>query len=289
VLEVATGARLDRHDLAGRVGRGLAVLAGEDPPAAVRGATRGRDVATETDEHAAFGRGRPSGSCRQVARERLAARTEIQFDAGRDPDGPGRRVEANDLPAGHRPELDMDGRVARDDPAEVVVVADDSHRSTDRRIDRAVGVARDGKGGRDRLPQERADPTAAGLHLETHELTVRAEPAVREVHIVEELLHCCTCRGEVAVEDQEVGVRPEGAPIGLLEHVYDEPVETCARPDDRETPLVEPPPTVLPYEFDGRRVVVEPPFVVDGLLLVPDRVPGIVSGSPPTGLDPTPA
>ena len=184
----------------------------------------------------------------------------------------------------------MDGRVARGDPAEVVVVADDPHRPADRRIDRPVGVARDGNGGRDRLPKERADPTAArGLGLEAHELTVRAKPAVRTVHLVEELLHCRPCRGEVAVEDQEVGVRPEGAPIGLLEHVYDEPVETCARPDDRDTPLVEPPPTLLPYEFAGGRALGEPPYVVDGVLLLPDCVPGIVCVFWPTGLDPTPA
>jgi hypothetical protein len=45
----------------------------------------------------------------------------------------------------------------------------------------------------------------------------------------------------------------------------------------------------MPFEFAGGRAPVEPPYVVDGALLLPDCVPGIVCVFWPTGLDPTPA
>ena len=106
------------------------------------------------------------------------------------------------------------------DTAEVIVVADDSHRPADRRVDRPIGVAGDGDRGRHGLPQERAHPGApTGCRLEAHQLAVGAEAAVCSVHVVEQALHRRPSRGEIAVEDQEMGVRPEGAPLGVLEHV----------------------------------------------------------------------
>jgi hypothetical protein len=108
-----------------------------------------------------------------------------------------------------------------------------------------------------------------GRRLEEHQLAVGAEAAVRPVDVVEQALHGRPSRCQIAVEDQQMGVRPEGAPLGVLEHVYDEPVETCARPDDREVPLEEPPPSDEPFpELVFGRVVVEPPSVVDEPLLV---------------------
>ena len=173
----------------------------------------------------------------------------------------------------------MDGGLASGDATEVIVVADDAHRPADRRVDRPVGVPGDSDRGRDRLPQERAHPGAStGCRLKEHQLAVGAEAAIGSVDVVEEVLHRPPGCGQITVEDQEVGVRPEGAPLGVLEHGYDEPVETCARPDEREVLPLEPPPSDEPLpELVLGRVVVDPPLVVEGLL--PVCVRGTVSVS----------
>ena len=127
--------RSDRDDLARGVGRGLAVLAGEDPPTAVRGSARGRDVPTQTDQDPAVGRRITRSRGGKVGCQSLAARAEVELDPGRDSDRSCPGVEADDLPARDRPELDVDGGLAPGDAAEVIVVADDPHRPADRRVD----------------------------------------------------------------------------------------------------------------------------------------------------------
>jgi len=96
--------------------------------------------------------------------------------------------------------------------------------------------------------------------LEHRELAVVTEPAVRAIHLVEEGSHRGASRLEITVEDQQVDPRAEGAPRGLPEHRYEDPVDTWARPLPRVTPLLDDPLEELdplfvdPFEF-------EPPVV----------------------------
>ena len=72
------------------VGRRLAVLGDEDPPAAVGRRARDGDVAAERDEDAAAAhRVRCARLGGEIGGERLARRTQVDLDAARDPDARG--------------------------------------------------------------------------------------------------------------------------------------------------------------------------------------------------------
>ncbi len=186
----------------------------------------------------------PSGAASRAAAaarsdaERLAARAEIELDARRDPDRSRPRVQADRLPAGAGPSVDTDGGVAAGEPAEVVVVSDDPHRPTDRRVDGAIGVERDGDRGRHRAPQERTDRSApTRRRLEAHQLAVGAEAAVRPVDVVEHALDGSPCVARSPSSTNRWAFVPSARQAACSSTGQDEPVETCARPLALDTPL----------------------------------------------------
>jgi hypothetical protein len=119
------------------------------------------------------------------------------------------------------------------DPVEVVVIADEPHRPTDRRVNEAVGQAGGAQGGLDRPREEGADENRrAGPGGEPHDLAVVAEPAVRTVGVVEEPGHGVAGGREVAALDDEVDLRPDRPPGGRDDDGYDPPVVTWPPPFD---------------------------------------------------------
>ena len=112
------------------------------------------------------------------------------------------------------------GRVVPASSAEVGVVPDDPERPADGGVDGAAGPA----GGVDRTlerpGQERTEadrPAGGGVH--GHQLAVGAEPAVRQVHVVEHALHGRTGQGEIAVQDEQTHPCPEGPPVRLSDEI----------------------------------------------------------------------
>jgi hypothetical protein len=282
-------AGFDRNDLTVGVGGRRAVFAGKDPPAVLGRGTGGRDVATEPDERARGSTLAQRSRGGKIGGQRFAARAEVELDTARDPDRPLVGIEQDGLPARDRCQLDDDlvprpVRLCPEDRGEIPVVPDDPHRVPHRRIDGSIRLAGDRHGRGDGLPQQGADRRrVTRVRLDLRQLAVVTESAVGAVHLVEDGVHGGTSRVEIAVEDEQVDPHAEGAPRGLPEHRYEDPVETCARPLPRVTPLLDDPLEELdPLSVDPFDV--EPPVVdcwsvpVEGVAVGVDVVVVLVDG-----------
>src|SRR2546426_1232341 len=179
-------AAVEPDALAVRICRRGAVLVDADPPPAVRRRAGDRDVATEADEGAGSA-GRPRGGIgREVCRERLPGRAEIELDASRDPGRPAHAIEPDRVPTRDGLEPEREGAAAARDQVEVVVVAGQPDGTPDRRVDEPFGRRRGANGCLERVEEERADrDVLAGPGVQPADLAVRAEAAVRSVDITE--------------------------------------------------------------------------------------------------------
>ena len=150
---------VDRDDLAVGVGRHLAVLGDEDPPAAVGRVAGRRDVAAERHEDAAPGRSaaRARPWPRRSAASALPVEPRSSSTPGRSRTSPRTRRQLDGLPAGDGLEAQLDRARPRAERREVGVVADRPHRPPDGRVDGPPGLLGGAQGDVDRLGEERAD------------------------------------------------------------------------------------------------------------------------------------
>ena len=126
----------------------------------------------------------------EIRSQRLARRSQVQLDAGSEPDLAPDAGQLDRSPTGDRLEPQLDRTGPRRQGGEVEVVADRPHRPADGRIDGAVRPLRGGEGHLDRVCEERAHGDAvAGARVERNELAVRAEPAIGAIDAVEDVFH----------------------------------------------------------------------------------------------------
>lgn len=206
---------MDGDDLAVGFGRALAVVRHEDAPAVSGWFACRRDVAAEADQDTRSAR-LVGGAGGEVGSQGLATRAEVQLHAGQGPDRSSGRIEEHGLPAGNGLEMKLERLAAGHDPAEVVVITDESHRPPDRRIHEPIAQSGGADRGADRSREERADRhVGAGSRVEKRQLAVRPKAAVRPVDAVEHRGHGVAGRCGVVAGDEDADGRPECSPGGL--------------------------------------------------------------------------
>jgi len=183
-------ARGQADDFSLTIGFDAAVFRHQDAPASDGRFAGGSDIATKTDQHAASARGVHRGGSREVGRQRLATRAQVELDPGRQANGSRAAIEANRLPTRHAPGPQRHGTTVPGDTGEIVVVARHADGLADSGIDGAAAQARRPLGGVDGGRQQWAylDGTAAA-RVQSAQLAVVAESAIGLVDILQDVAH----------------------------------------------------------------------------------------------------
>ena len=122
----------DHFALAARIR--IAIFGHEDAPAVLWRVSCRRNVAADTDQHAAPTDCLLRGVGCEVARQRFSARAEVELHARRQSNGPGAGIELDCLPARDRLETKLERLGEVGQPVEVAVESDEAHRPSDCRV-----------------------------------------------------------------------------------------------------------------------------------------------------------